>query len=118
MGSQPTGIPAADDGGVDQLNREYENVGGIGSGGLRRWTIVLGSGAEVTFDAAWDWPGDSGPAQMILEHRKYMRTGSKPHPQKMYAFPETNGSTRMAAAIACDIADVQAIVQVFDRTNS
>ncbi len=117
IASQRTRTLAIDESELDKLNREFESPEAARSGGVRRWTIVLRSGVEITFDAAWDWTGGTGPAHMIIEHRNYITTGSKPRPQKIYVFPETNGGKRMAAAIAVDIADVQAIVQVFDPTS-
>lgn len=84
---------------------------------VRRWTIILRSGANITFDAAWNWIGDNGPKAMMDHFRDYLTNGSKPQVQKPYVFPEANNTSKKAAEIAVDIADVQAIVQVSLGSN-
>jgi len=101
----------------NQLNEELTelSIASARSDGVRRWTIILRSGAEITFDAAWNTNARNGPAQMIQDHFNFLSTGAKPAYPWPYRFPETNSNPREAAIVSVDIAEVQAIVQTFGK---
>ena len=100
---------------LEELSREFANpaTASTRSDGVRRWKIILRSGVEITFDAAWNMSNGNGPAQLIRDHRNFLSTGAKPANPWPYRFPETNSNPRAVAIISVDIADVQAIAQTF-----
>lgn len=115
MNSRPTESAPAEI--SEQLNQELTELSNASarSDGVRKWTVILRSGAEITFDAAWNTNNRYGPAQMIQDHFNFLSTGAKPTYPWPYRFPETNGNPREAAIISVDIAEVQAIVQTFGK---
>lgn len=77
MTSRPTESPPVDV--PKKLNHELVelSIASIRSDGVRRWTIILRSGAEIAYDAAWNTNARNGPTQMIENHFNFHSTGAK-----------------------------------------
>ena len=94
-----------------EYGEELENAMGLNasdSSGMGQWTIVLRSGSKISIDSTWNGT-NNGPAQLVIDHRKYMNDRSKPSFQRAYTFRKKGYGNATRAIVSVDIADVEAI---------